>query len=204
MFKRKKFMALCATTLAGLSALGSFAPMAASADVAKNGDTVVTYEGAPKPAEWGLSVPANVKLDKSSNVAGSNIHYGNMKVGIVDDQGQSLVDATKDRTFSVSGKGTGTNGNLSFTDKSGQKYNNFLYAAYTGNQGDSEPTTMTKAVWDAASNDATKLVSNFETKADGSNANAEKWVQFGVNEAKQGFNKNTNYSETISWTATEK
>ncbi|WP_242328076.1 hypothetical protein [Lactococcus lactis] len=44
MFKRKKIMTLCATTLAGLSALGSFAPMAASADVAKNGDTVVTYE----------------------------------------------------------------------------------------------------------------------------------------------------------------
>ncbi|MEY8515308.1 hypothetical protein, partial [Lactococcus taiwanensis] len=67
MFKRKKFMVLCATTLAGVSALGSLAPMVAFADVAKNGDTVVTYEGATKPAEWGLSVPSTIQLDKKAD-----------------------------------------------------------------------------------------------------------------------------------------
>ncbi|MEY8515298.1 hypothetical protein [Lactococcus taiwanensis] len=203
MFNSKKTLALCATTIASISALGTL-PQLVLADVAKAGDTVITYEGAPKPAEWGLSVPASVKLDKVSDVNGAKIHYGNMKVAVVDAQGQVLVDASKDRTFSVAGKGTGTNGNLVFADSSGKKFDNYLYAAYAGNQGDAEPATMTKTIWDAASNKADTLNSDIITKADGSNAKSEKWLQFGVNEAKQGFNVKDSYTETISWTATEK
>ncbi|WP_242327898.1 hypothetical protein [Lactococcus lactis] len=203
MINSKKILALCATTIASFSALGSL-PQAVLADVAKAGDTVVTYEGAPQPAEWGLSVPASINLDKVSDIDGAKIHYGNLKVAVVDAQGQSLVDATKDRTFSVSGKGTGANGGLAFDDGSGNKSDNFLFAAYAGNQGDTEPTDMTKSVWDVAANTATALDSDIITKADGSNAKSEKWVQFGVDEAKSGFDKAGHYTETISWTATEK
>ncbi|WP_242328091.1 hypothetical protein, partial [Lactococcus lactis] len=108
MFKRKKFMALCATTLAGVSAMSSLAPMAAFADVAKNGDTVVTYDGAPKPAEWGLSVPATVKFDKDAKTQYYNslIKFGNLQVAIVDENGTNFKDSTKDHNFEIVPKGT--------------------------------------------------------------------------------------------------
>ncbi|MCW2280409.1 hypothetical protein [Lactococcus lactis] len=102
MFKRKKFMALCATTLAGISAFGSLAPMAASADVAKNGETVVTYESAPKPAEWGLSVPSTIRLDKVADSGDSR--WGTGKLEIVSEDGSTFQDKTKDRTFSIDGE----------------------------------------------------------------------------------------------------
>ena len=62
MFNSKKVFALCATTLAGFSAVSSLAPLTAFADVAKDGQTTVTYEGAPTPAEWGISVPSSLVL----------------------------------------------------------------------------------------------------------------------------------------------
>ncbi|WP_242328171.1 hypothetical protein [Lactococcus lactis] len=108
MFKRKKFMALCATTLAGISALGSFAPMATFADVTKNGDTVVTYEGAPKPAEWGLSVPANLELKdepgaESMQPGDVYLAIKNCKLSIVKEDGTDYTD-TQDRTFNLKGE----------------------------------------------------------------------------------------------------
>ncbi|MEY8521235.1 hypothetical protein [Lactococcus taiwanensis] len=144
MFKRKKFMALCATTLAGVSALGSFAPIAALADVDKSGDTVITYEGAPKPVEWGLSVPATIKLENKISLNGRDICYGNGKVAIVNEEGQSLVDASKDRTFSVSGNCDSMMGDLFLKNvKKTAKAPCDLYATFPNNQGDPEPVTLT-------------------------------------------------------------
>ncbi|MCW2279543.1 hypothetical protein, partial [Lactococcus lactis] len=138
MFKRKKFMALCATTLAGISALGSFASMATFADVTKNGDTVVTYEGAPKPAEWGLSVPATVKLDKE---AGDSM-YGNAKVSIVDSDTATTFKGNEDKTFRVKFKSHYLNGNtMMLRNAKDQKISTVMYVTRTPQTAnEDEPT----------------------------------------------------------------
>ncbi|MEY8515264.1 hypothetical protein [Lactococcus taiwanensis] len=187
MLNSKKVFALCATSIAGFSAVASIAPIGAFADTSKSGDTVVTYEGAPQPAEWGLSVPASVKLDKSGNVGTDPGTYGIGKLAIVTETGSDYVDSVKDHTFNVYGTGTSEIGNKP------------LYVG-AGNQGDAEPTTW---IGSASNNFGDDLDFDFVTKADGSNVQPTMYINFGVKDKDSGT-VNVGDSTTISWTATEK
>ncbi|MGV8958739.1 hypothetical protein [Lactococcus lactis] len=200
MFKRKKFMALCATTLAGISALGSFAPMAAFADVAKNGDTVVTYEGAPKPAEWGLSVPSTVKFDKDAKTRyiDAPIKFGNLQVAIVDENGTSFKDSTKDHNFEIVPKGTNFDNKGVSTIKSADGSIGRIYYSLALKQGQAAPTDD----MDYA-NSGNWATTTIETKADGSNVNPTVDYQIGIG-ANGLVSVSTQLTDTISWTATEK
>ncbi|MGV8956936.1 hypothetical protein [Lactococcus lactis] len=202
MFKRKKFMALCATTLAGLSALGSFAPMAAFADVAKNGDTVVTYEGAPKPAEWGLSVPATIKLDKTTD--GGNTAWSSGKFEIVKDDGSTFSDTSKDRTFTISGTPKENVGSADrfylFEDGiNTQGKDKIEVMMKAQDQGASEPTNWATAA-SGSSIALSQATFDINSKSDGSVAPSRYWVAGIHREPLQKLN----YSNTMSWTATEK
>ncbi|MGV8956354.1 hypothetical protein [Lactococcus lactis] len=199
MFKRKKFMALCATTLAGISALGSFAPMAASADVAKNGDTVVTYEGVPKPAEWGLSVPATVKLDTEVN--GYKIH--NDKIEIVKVDGSTFEDTTTDHNFSISGtvKNLGANNKPVLVNVNDSTKTTPLLLGVTS-QGASDPGIGSLDI-----RPNTSKISNIaiSTKQDNSSSAPHVYLRSAVTKSKAESAANgADLNTTISWTVTEK
>lgn len=201
MFKRKKFMALCATTLAGISALGSFAPMAASADVAKAGDTAITYEGAPKPAEWGLSVPSTVKLDEgTSNTGQSGLFTSkNCKLSIVKENGTDYTD-TQDKTFNINGSVENA-GKLIGTKDTSIKSDLNVYISKVGDSNEKEDTFEGYGISGSTLKDQ-----NIEAtyKADGSQK-AERYVKLYAftqdlqNKTKDGENLQT----SVSWTATE-
>ncbi|MCW2282186.1 hypothetical protein [Lactococcus lactis] len=188
MFNSKKFFTLCATSIAGFSAVASIAPVSVFADAAKNGETVVTYDGTPQPAEWGLSVPATVKLDKNGNVGTEPGVYGVGKLAIVTETGADYEDSVKDHTFNVYGSVS--------ADKIGEKP---LYFG-TGNQGDAEPTSW---IGTPQNNLADDLDFDFVTKADGSNVAPNLYINFGVKDGDAGT-VNVGDSTTISWTAAEK
>lgn len=200
MFKRKKFMALCATTLAGVSAMSSLAPMAAFADVAKNGDTVVTYEGTPTPADWGLSIPATVKFDKDAKTRYNNasIKFGNLQVAIVDENGTSFKDSTKDHSFEIVPKGTNINSKGVSTIKSADGSIEKVYYSLALKQGQAAPTDDMNYA-----NSGSWATTTIKTKADGSNVNPTVDYQIGI--GANGLKSiSTQLTDTISWTATEK
>ncbi|MGV8956348.1 hypothetical protein [Lactococcus lactis] len=203
MFKRKKFMALCATTLAGISALGSFAPMAASADVAKNGDTVVTYEGAPKPAEWGLSVPSTIKLDKETDSGTTKWGYG--KIAIVKEDGSEFSDTTKDRTFRIAGVPKLGSDSAFYLYQDNDVTKASVKAMITPlAQGAADPVD-----WKVASVNSgfsVKLCANFDidAKSDNSIPPSRNWVIGIHDDGGSSIIKKYNYSNTMAWTATEK
>ncbi|WP_242328189.1 hypothetical protein [Lactococcus lactis] len=199
MFKRKKFMALCATTLAGLSVLGSFAPMAALADVAKAGDTVVTYEGAPKPAEWGLSVPATVKLDKEAN----DSMYGNAKVSIVDSDTATTFKGNEDKTFLVRLKSQYLNrGHMILRNAKDQKISAAMYTSRTPQSAnEDEPTGWATPTDGGSTNRETST--EIAAPADGS-VKASRWFQFIGEHVKKLTPAGDSMTDTLSWTAIEK
>ncbi|MEY8515021.1 hypothetical protein [Lactococcus taiwanensis] len=199
MFKRKKFMALCATTLAGISALGTL-PQIVLADVTKAGDTVITYEGAPKPAEWGLSVPATINMDKKAD--NDRRAYGNGKVAIVNEDGTAFTDKTKARTFKVVGSGVNkdsNNQNVLVDANKGTATTAHLFARFE-DQGGEQPTALISGVGDTAADSKDDVLTTvLESKIDNSIA-THRWLQVNVfTERLQGQNVKT----TLSWTATE-
>ncbi|WP_242326930.1 hypothetical protein [Lactococcus lactis] len=202
MFKRKKFMALCATTLAGLSVLGSFAPMAAFADVAKAGDTVVTYEGAPKPAEWGLSVPSTVKLDEGTSNAGQSGIFTskNCKLSIIKEDGTDYTD-TQDKTFNINGSVENA-GKLIGTKDTSIKVDLNVYISKVGDSNEKEDTFVGYGISGSTLKDQ-----NIEAtyKADGSQK-AERYVKlYAATQQLQSVTKDgENLQTSVSWTATEK
>lgn len=197
MFNSKKVFALCATTLAGFSAVSSLAPMTALADVAKNGQTTVTYEGAPQPAEWGLSVPATVKLDHKSGY----VSYGNAKIEIVDKNGTAFKDSTKEHTFDIAGSSANKNSGdqmILVDENTGVSLDEKLFAKF-GNQGEEASETkvgINTALSDSSSESALKTT--IVSKTDNSVA-PHNWIQFQTYASCLQNGKNT-----ISWTATEK
>ncbi|MGV8957630.1 hypothetical protein [Lactococcus lactis] len=202
MFKRKKFMALCATTLAGISALGSFAPMMAFADVAKNGDTVVTYEGAPKPAEWGLSVPSTIRLDKVAD--SGNTRWGTGKLEIVSEDGSTFQDKTKDRTFSIDGTPTLVSPRASktfmiFKDEDASTNGCMVYVKAL-DQGATEPTA-----WPGQADASISALKNIEIVSMSNNSKSpSRILGLGAYESNDPLVWTHNFTNTIQWTATEK
>ncbi|MGV8956345.1 hypothetical protein [Lactococcus lactis] len=197
MFNSKKFFTLCATSIAGFSAVASIAPVSVFADAAKNGDTVVTYDGTPQPAEWGLSVPATIKLDKITD--SGQTAWGSEKLEIVKDDGSTFSDTSKDRTFTISG----TPKNLTEANRFTLHGENNLAINTMMNalpQGEGEPTEWRKA---SAGSNMTLDKATFDiiSKSDGSTTPSRYWV-VGIHDG-AGL-KPVNYSNTMAWTATEK
>ncbi|MEY8515295.1 hypothetical protein, partial [Lactococcus taiwanensis] len=164
--------------------------------------TVVTYEGAPQPAEWGLSVPASVKLDNETSTTSTNkFAYSNSKIAIVSQDGSDFEDNSKDRTFNVNGVSANVNSVNNNMLLKGSDNSTTRMLAHVYNQGVSASTG-----WDEQSSNAT--VSNiqnieFTSSKDGnSSKKLERGVQFGADIYK--ITPDINYSNTISWTATEK
>ncbi|MEY8521335.1 hypothetical protein, partial [Lactococcus taiwanensis] len=169
-------------------------------DVAKSGNTVVTYEGAPKPAEWGLSVPAAVKFDKNAKTqySGSPIKFGNLQVSIVNETGTSFKDSTQDHNFEIVPKGTNLNSKGVSTVKSADGAIEKVYYSLALKQGQAAPTDDMD--YAKSGNWATTTI---ETKADGSNVNPSVDYQIGIGaNGLQGIS--TQLTDTVSWTATEK
>ncbi|MCW2282225.1 hypothetical protein [Lactococcus lactis] len=186
MFNSKKFFTLCATSIAGFSAVASIAPVSVFADAAKNGETVVTYDGTPQPAEWGLSVPATVKLDKNGNVDTEPGVYGVGKLAIVTETGADYKDSVKNHVFNVHGSVS--------ADKIGEKP---LYFG-AGNQGNAEPTSWVGTPQDNLTNGLDIMLT---TTTSGSVA-PNLYINFGVKDEDAGT-VNVGDSTTVSWTAAE-
>ncbi|MCW2282234.1 hypothetical protein [Lactococcus lactis] len=202
MFNSKKFFTLCATSIAGFSAVASIAPVSVFADAAKNGETVVTYDGAPQPAEWGLSVPATVKLDKEASTNSTNkFAYSNSKIAIVSQDGSEFEDSNKDRTFTVNG----TSANIDAANNNmllkGADNSTVRMLAHVYNQG-----TAANSNWDMQSSNANAdnlhNIDITSSKDGNSTKKTERNIQFGGDVAL--MTAHTNYSNTISWTANEK
>ncbi|WP_242327900.1 hypothetical protein [Lactococcus lactis] len=203
MFNSKKFFTLCVTSIAGFSAVASIAPVSAFADVAKNGETVVTYDGTPQPVEWGLSVPSTIKLDKFAD--NNTTAWSCGKVEIVKADGSTFSDTSKDRAFTVSGTPqkmhdhddrfylfeNGTDGGLK------------LPAMMTAlPQGAAEPTTWKEACVNSGL-DLRRATFNINSHADGSVAPSRYWVA-GLHDGSGGHLPKLDLSNTMLWTATEK
>ncbi|MGV8958740.1 hypothetical protein [Lactococcus lactis] len=200
MFKRKRFMALCATTLAGISALGSFAPMATFADVAKAGDTVVTYEGATKPAEWGLSVPSTIKLNEGTCTAQGNLYLvKNCKINIVKTDGSDYSDP-QDKTFILKGN-MSNDGYLVGKVDTSQKVQLQAKIMDIGDDHEKDDkliNTMGAVLGDELQQENIEI----PYKSDGSQK-AERYIKFIA--SKGQLQKAADQLQTsVSWTATEK
>lgn len=166
-----------------------------------------------KPAEWGLSVPTTVKLDKEYLDSSKLTMCGNAKLEIVNEDGSTFKNDQKNHTFEITGSGAYkvssgfiSNGNV-LKDKDGNVLSNtidgfsptpvFLEFAYA-NQGEAEPKNLLESP--GFTDDALKTT--IESKTDNSIA-PHKWLQFSINfSSKQKIEKNA--STTIRWTATEK
>lgn len=206
MFTSKKFMALCATTLAGVSALGSFAPMAASADAAKNGETVITYEGAQKPEEWGLSVPATVNLDKIPSNGSAASRYGNAKLAIVSSDANTDFKGTTDKTFVINGSVLYKNGDgkMLFKNAKDESITTDMYGMLDSQTADAaEPTAWNDPAGQRSENES--LLKNIEIQApaDGSLKPA-RWLQIYGDDVATITPEGDSMTNTISWTANEK
>ncbi|MEY8515260.1 hypothetical protein [Lactococcus taiwanensis] len=192
MFNSKKFFTLCATSIAGFSAVASIAPVSVFADAAKNGDTVVTYDGTPQPAEWGLSVPATVKLDASGEVISvANrqnypVTYGTGQVKIIQEDGS---DYPTGKSFTVDAQAT----RLATAD--GSSVN--LYALKHGTSEPADHLGNIDNAWLTGGNSGSL---EFDANS------RSNWVSFSVKDrdltSQQLINQKLN--STISWTATEK
>uniref|UniRef100_UPI001F5806C6 hypothetical protein n=1 Tax=Lactococcus lactis TaxID=1358 RepID=UPI001F5806C6 len=168
------------------------------------GETVVTYDGTPQPAEWGLSVPATVKLDKEVN---DDSMYGNAKIAIVSTDTNTDFKGDADQTFVVSGSAL-------YKDEHGllQLKNAKDQSIVTGLFGMLENQTATGAEptgWGKPGGlrfqDEAKL-KNIEIQApvDGS-LKTSRWLQFyGVSVKGLALTEGDSMTTTISWTATEK
>lgn len=177
-------MVLYGTTLAGISAFGSFAPMTASADVTKNGQATVTYDGIPQSTDWGLSVPATVKLDTEVN--GYKIH--NDKIEIVKVDGSTFEDTTTDHNFSI----LGTVKNLDANNKpvlvnvnDSIKTTSFLLEVTS--QGVSEPGTGSLDIQPATSKISNMVIS---TKQDKTSSGSHIYLRSAVIESNAEFAAN--------------
>ena len=197
---RKKTFALCATSLIGLSMLGSLATAkTASADVTTEGKTTVVYNGKPsEPSAWGLSVPTMVGLN-NPDVAFAEVGNGLRgmgKIAIVSRDGAQFAPDTKDRSFSISGTANHT------IEKYGRTKmalsNNAPLFALIGNQGDANFNPKYFAL--DQSNVGVLENIGMEVKTDGTSPEAFKMVGF----AAQGDNSSKGANAIISWTATEK
>ncbi|MEY8515274.1 hypothetical protein, partial [Lactococcus taiwanensis] len=173
---------------------------------------VVTYEGAPQPAEWGLSVPASVKLDKIAT-NDSNLAYGDAKLAIVGEDGNdSFTDVNKDHSFVVSGALNGITGSTMTLVNNGDTSQHTYLMAKALSQG----TAATENVSMDIRNAMKSNIENIEiiSKTDNSTT-PERYMQFGVHKQRTSEGgseigadaKNENgagLSATIAWTAAEK
>ena len=210
MTNSKKLIVLYATTIVSLSTFSGTLSQVASADTSKLGETVVTYEGAPQPAEWGLSMPANLNLtkdvsDTTLNSTHPEVKYNIGTVEIVGTDDSEFVDRTSDRTFRVNVTSKYMGGQDNKYMRMVNKTDNTQMVplmAKVGNQGvnvtDYQATPEAKL---ETFNSA--LV--FESKSDQSNPRVKKDVVFAVVQevAAQANTNNAGLDNTLSWTATE-
>ncbi|MEY8515294.1 hypothetical protein, partial [Lactococcus taiwanensis] len=166
-------------------------------DVAKSGNTVVTYEGAPKPAEWGLSVPATLNLNKNDK----KWYFNNAKVAILDSTGGEYSGKTPQK-FIVSGTSSVVKNDKVGMTADPQK-NNYLAPLnmYVANQGDNEPASPASGSFQTTQ--TTNTLQNIEF--DSSKGKVYKYIQFALwkDDLTENDQKKT-LSSTISWTASEK
>lgn len=200
---KNKVITLGATAIMGISTLG-IPQLAVHADTTKSGNTVVSYTGtAPKPKDWGISVPSAVDLStEEGNFAGiSHVNYGTGELSIVTAEGSSFEDPSRNRSFSVSG----TSQYVAYENMCIPPINQtsdlrtapWLYASIA-DQGAVKPTGIPS---NASSDPKTIQNITFESKADGnSHSPLTRYITFAANVSN---NRNVNYSDKISWTAKE-
>lgn len=161
--------------------------LASDHTVSKSGETIIQYTSI-KPRAWGISVPAEVVIDKTGEVDGKTGAYGIGKIGIVDEAGKGYVDTTKDHDFNIRAMFTST--------KLGEKP---LYAG-VGEQGSSKPTGW---VGHATQNLVDDMDYDILTKANGNNPGPYMYLGMGVRDEDEGTIK-AGDTLKMSWTAAEK
>ena len=205
---KSKLITLGATAIMGFSALG-IPQLVVHADTAKAGNTVVSYTGtAPQPKDWGISVPATINETKEGKSSDYTFKYGIAKLAIVDADGKAFEDSSKDRTFNVSGTSQYLDSNKYMIVKDSNNPNTWawLYSEKT-EQGAAEPTTLTDQL--KANNCLVSDIQNivFTSKASGNtNSPLSRYISFGSpmpGSTEHPLDLSKNYSDTISWTATE-
>ncbi|MEY8515304.1 hypothetical protein AALA94_10630, partial [Lactococcus taiwanensis] len=194
-----------------VSALGSFAPIAALADVDKSGDTVITYEGAPKPAEWGLSVPAALNLTEDETDANLDknhapeVKYNIGTVEIVSVDGTEFADQTSDRVFRVNVTSKYTGGQNNDYMRMANKTDNTQLVPLLVKVSDQGGNFADYQAGSASNITNFNNALVFKSKTDQSNPRMKKDVLFVVNqEAATLINtNNAGLENTLTWTALE-
>ncbi|OUZ27896.1 hypothetical protein A5806_002504 [Enterococcus faecium] len=205
----KKLFKVCATTMMGLVTLGG-PSFLVHADV--QGQTNVTYNGnstTVKPKDWAISVPSTIDETKEGKSENISFKYGIGKLAIVDEKGNNFEDSSSDRTFSMTGNPNfmGGDGVSMIIETTDYKDLAWLYSEKT-DQGATEPTSLTDQL--NKNNGSVKDIQNieFSSKASGNTASPlVRYVTFGSpmpGYTNHPLDLNKSYSNTISWTATEK
>lgn len=175
----------------------------------RNGNTTVTYEGAPQPAEWGLSVPTTVKLDKplANDKKNEGIAmYGNVKIAIVATETNTDFKGNTDKTFVVNGSALykTTNGLLELVNVKDHTKSVKMFGLLKPQTADgAEPTTMSEES-EGQDFDNESGLKNIEIQApvDGS-LKTYRWLQF-LGQNLKITPEGDSMTNTISWTAAEK
>lgn len=215
---KRKILTISTATVMSFTSLGLTA-FTVHADTKKEGDTVVSYTApAPKPKDWGISVPASVELNKEEGVSTSisndprrtvtvmlPAEYGEGQLSIVDADGKTFADPSKDRTFTVSATSADTDG----------ENNDWVLKAKDGTLAtllvNKQNVDMGLKFYQPSDNNPCNF--NYVSNANGKGSVVSSTVTFAATlqtfdkgsqyKKIQGMDRNKNYSDTISWTAKE-
>ncbi|WP_242328074.1 hypothetical protein [Lactococcus lactis] len=145
-------------------------------------------------------MPGTISLTKDGKFHGYPVKYEVGKVSIMTASGTGFEDNTKDHNFKVSGISkylTDDNKNMILHCANPESASPWLYVA-VADQGSPKPNEVSSNL------DASKdIISNiiFSSKMTGNEAKTlTRYISFASNPSV----KDENYSDTISWTATEK
>ncbi|EMF0060671.1 hypothetical protein PFZ79_002504, partial [Enterococcus hirae] len=155
---------------------------------------------------WAISVPATINESKDGDVNNMHFKYGIGKLTIVDANGKAFEDYSKNRTFSISGIFQDVDDDDYMIMKSTiDDHYAWLYNETT-DQGDAEPTGLTKQLMINSGSIKSIQNLNFSSKATGNtHSPLIRYMIFAspTTGTQHNLDSKKSYSNTISWTATE-